>query len=66
MKRLLTAAIAVAAIATFVSPGERPLSNHRRDLYVAALQRSMVCRMQERPRYRISRSALDWCLYKPR
>lgn len=62
MKRLLTAAIAVTAIATFVSPEARRLSNHRRDLYVAAVQQSMTCKTQERPRYRLSRSALSWCI----
>ena len=62
MKRLLTAAIAVTAIATFVSPEARYLSQNRREMYVSAVQYNLVCTAQKRHRHRLSTFALpEWC-----
>lgn len=43
MNRLLTAAIAVAAIAAFTSPQSRRLSHVRRALYASAVQQELFC-----------------------
>ncbi|MGF1515199.1 MAG: hypothetical protein ACFB5Z_16085 [Elainellaceae cyanobacterium] len=66
MKRLLTAAIAVAAIAAFTSPEARRLSTRRREVHVAALQQSVACKVQEKSPYRLSRAIPDWCAYRSR
>ena len=46
MNRLLTAAVAVAAIAAFTAPEGRRLSRVRRSLYASAVQQELICATQ--------------------
>ncbi len=67
MKRLLTAAITVTAIAAFTSSESRHLSTRGDDdVYVASRQHSVTCKMQEQASTLSLRFVPEWCIYRSR